>query len=85
MIVIPDASGREVLSFGDRVKAIMRKPCISHRPKKSLDVGVLLQLSGLAIFTPNILVFRPFEDGRTQVFRAITQRKTFGLPRHSMS
>ncbi len=71
VIVIPDPSGREVVNFRDCIKAILREPFISHSSIKSLDVGVLLRLSGLDIFHPDSLSVRPLNECRTDVFRAV--------------
>jgi hypothetical protein len=72
------------LNFRDRIEAVLREPLVSYRSIKSLNVSVLLRLSG---WIYSIGIPFPLTHSMSVALMysgPLSQRKTFGFPRYSM-
>jgi hypothetical protein len=82
VIVIPDPFCRDVLIFGDGIETIRREPLVSYRFIKSLNVSVLLRLSGRIYSTRIPSRFAHSVIAALKHSEPLSRRESFGVPHY---
>lgn len=78
MIICPQPARREPLDFLDGLEQVLPQPVIAHCPVVTLDIGVLLRITGLDMLKPNAALLRPSTQAPADISRTIVAANDFG-------
>lgn len=85
MVVSPEPARRKIPDLIQRIEQVLAQPVVAYGAVVTLDMRVLLRITGLDKLDVDAVLFCPGFQCKTDVLRVIVTTYLFRLlPRHSM-